>query len=129
MYEPQRDPSTITPFIGTVTVSFSDAIIGSSKNAKLLSIPGKDPVYFLPFEDVYFDFLTQTAVADHDQMGIATYWSVNAVGEAADNFMWSYEAPEQSDAILERHAAFNPRKARIEAVPAEDGKHTPDTTE
>ena len=45
--------STIVPFRGTVTVSFSDAIIASSKDAKVLSTPGKEAVFFLPFEDIY----------------------------------------------------------------------------
>ena len=120
MNEALRDPTKIKPFTGTVTVTFSDAIIGSSKNAKVLCLPGQEPVYFLPFEDIYFDFLTKTEATYQTDLGTAGYWRVNAVGEAADDFMWSYEAPEGSDLILERHAAFDPKKARIEAVPIDD---------
>jgi uncharacterized protein (DUF427 family) len=111
--------STIVPFRGTVTVSFSDAIIASSKDAKVLSTPGKEAVFFLPFEDIYFDFLTLTRETRPRGSGSAAYWRVNAVGEAADNFMWSYEAADGAEhLLLERHAAFDPTKARIEAVPA-----------
>lgn len=114
-----RTSSTIRPFIGTVTVSFSDAIIASSKDAKVLCIPGKDEVFFLPFEDIYFDFLTLTRETRPTGPGSAAYWRVNAVGEAAENFMWSYEVADGEDhLVLERHAAFDPAKARIKAVPA-----------
>ncbi|TIT54413.1 MAG: DUF427 domain-containing protein, partial [Mesorhizobium sp.] len=57
-----RRPSAlaITPFNGTVTVRFSDAIIASTERAKVLHEAGHDPVFYIPFEDIYFDLLEKT---------------------------------------------------------------------
>ncbi|WP_395447915.1 hypothetical protein ACHMW7_23875 [Aminobacter sp. UC22_36] len=57
MADPMDVQTTIKPFDGTVNVSFSDAMIASTKNAMMMLQPGKDSVFFIPFEDIYFDFL------------------------------------------------------------------------
>ncbi|TIU76804.1 MAG: DUF427 domain-containing protein, partial [Mesorhizobium sp.] len=44
---------TVTPFNGTVTVRFSDAIVASTERAKVLHEDGHDPVFYIPFEDIY----------------------------------------------------------------------------
>nr|MBA3446063.1 DUF427 domain-containing protein [Pseudaminobacter sp.] len=64
----QRGPAhsiTVEPFDGVVTVTFSDAIIASSDEALVLREAGHRPVYYVPFKDVYFEFLTQSETATH----------------------------------------------------------------
>lgn len=129
---PVHDPASlrIVPFEGTVTVRFSDAIIASSDRAKVLYEHGDDPVFYIPFEDIYFDLLEKTNTrTDSPLKGTASFWRVHAVGGSADDFMWAYETPETSALALARHGAFDPRKARIEADPAEDKRHTPHVPE
>lgn len=125
MHEPLREAHremSIEPFEGTVTVTFSDAIIASTDRAKLLHEDGYDPVFYIPFSDIYFEFLAKANTASHCPLkGTASYWRVSAVGEAADDFMWAYETPYPDAAAIAGHGAFNRKLARIEAVTA-DGK-------
>lgn len=48
--------------------------------------------------------------------GTAGYWRVTAVGEAAEDFMWSYETPFERARAIAGHGAFDKRRARIEMV-------------
>jgi uncharacterized protein (DUF427 family) len=91
---------TITPFNGTVTVRFSDAIVASTEEKT--NTTTRSPL-----------------------KGTASYWRVHAVGGAADDFMWAYETPDTPALAIARHGAFDPDKARIDADPAEDKRHTP----
>ncbi|MET3581996.1 uncharacterized protein (DUF427 family) [Mesorhizobium robiniae] len=127
-----RHPSalTISPFNGTVTVRFSDAIIASTERAKVVYEEGHDPVFYIPFEDIYFELLEKTNTTTRCPLkGTASYWRVQAVGGAADDFMWAYETPDTPALAIARHGAFDPDKARIDADPAEDKRHRPHTPE
>lgn len=114
------------PFQWNRDGGFSDAIIASTERAKVLHEDGHDPVFYIPFEDIYFDLLEKTNAATHSPLkGTASYWRVHAVGGAADDFMWAYETPDTPALAIARHGAFDPKKARIDADPAEDKRHTP----
>lgn len=115
----------IVPFHGTVTVRFSDAIVASSERAKVLYEEGRNPVFYIPFEDIYFELFEKTNATSESAWGTAGYWRVHAAGASADNFMWAYETPEPAALAIARHGAFDPHKARIDADPAEDKRHTP----
>ncbi|RVD30125.1 DUF427 domain-containing protein [Mesorhizobium sp. M4B.F.Ca.ET.017.02.2.1] len=115
----------IVPFDGTVTVRFSDAVVASSERAKVLHEGGGDPVFYIPFEDIYFELFEKTNTTTSSPLGTASYWRVHAVGGSADDFMWAYETPETAALAIARHGAFDPDKARIDADPAEDVRHTP----
>ncbi len=120
----QSENLVIEDFAGVVTVSFSDAIIASSDRAKILRERGHEPVFYIPFEDIYFEFLERTDSSSHCPLkGTASYWRATAVGESADNAMWAYETPIPQAAAIAGHGAFYPRLTRIEAVPAQDREH------
>ena len=120
----------IEPFHGTVTVIFSDAIIASTKRAKLVREPGLEPAFYIPFEDIYFDFLEKTNSTAHSPVkGTASFWRVTAVGESAEDFMCAYATPDTPALGIAGHGTFDPRVARIEVVPAEDVEHTPHIVE
>lgn len=124
MHEPLRESRrdmSIEPFAGTVTVTFSDAIIAATDKAKLLREDGHKPVFYVPFEDIYFEFLKRTNTSSHCPLkGTASYWRVSAVGEAAEDFMWAYETPDPLAHEIAGHGAFDDKLAGIEAV-SEDG--------
>ncbi|MCX8572043.1 DUF427 domain-containing protein [Aminobacter sp. MET-1] len=111
--------SRIVPFDGTVTIIFSDAIIASSTQAKMLCVNGEGDVFYVPFEDIYFDFLTaMERTVYRVGWGAAHFWRVSACGAAAQDFMWAYLDPEPGVELLANHGAFNPELARIEAISA-----------
>lgn len=108
---------TVRPFDGVVTVSFSSAIIAASKNAKVLSETNHPDRFYIPFEDIYFDFLRRSETSTHcPYKGDASYWTVTAVGEAERDVMWAYEHPYEEMLAIRDHGAFYPDKVRIEAV-------------
>jgi uncharacterized protein (DUF427 family) len=117
----QRNPDhriTIEPFDGTVVVTFAEAIIASSNQAKVLREALYAPVYYIPLEDIYFEFLTRTETHTHcPYKGDASYWRVSAAGEALQDVMWAYEAPYDEMIAIRGHAAFYPEKVRIEVTP------------
>jgi uncharacterized protein (DUF427 family) len=114
-----RDQIKIEPFDGTVTVAFSSAIVASTKRAKIVREPGHEPVFYIPFDDIYFEFLHKTDRTSRCPVkGNASYWRVSAVGETAEDIMWGYETPNPAAQSIARHGAFDPDKAVIEAVPS-----------
>lgn len=118
----QRDPTrriSVEPFDGVVTVTFSDAIIASTDDALLLREADYPPVYYIPFKDIYFEFLRSSETKTHCPFkGDASYWTVTAVGESLRDVMWAYEQPYDEMAQIKDHGAFYPNKVRIEANPS-----------
>lgn len=119
-----RDPGhtiTVQPFDGVVTVSFSGAVIASSKNAKMVEEAGHPAVFYIPFEDIYFDFLRRSETATHCPFkGDASYWNVTASGESRGDVMWAYEHPYEEMREIANHGSFYPDKVRLESVAAGD---------
>lgn len=121
-----HDGLVIEPFVGTVTVRFSDAIVAATDRAKVLREEGHEPVFYIPFDDIYFELFERTNTTSQSPLkGTASYWRVHAVGSAADDFMWAYEAPDAAARAIAFHGAFDADRARIDVEPAEDRRHTP----
>ncbi|WP_246658645.1 DUF427 domain-containing protein [Mesorhizobium sp. J18] len=113
----------IEPYRGVVNVMFADAMIASTRDALILREEGRAPAFYIPFSDIYFDFLTRSTTTTESATGdTATYWNVTAKGEAAKDIMWAYEAPPENMRALLAHGAFDPEKVSIEAAPADDPK-------
>jgi len=127
---PAAGSLSIEPFAGTVTATFSDAIIASTDRAKMLRESGHDPVFYIPFEDIYFEFLEKSATTSRCPLkGQASYWRASAVGSAAEDAMWAYLTPHPVASAIAGHGAFDQRSVRIEAIPAKDRQHTPHIVE
>ena len=102
-----------------VTVSFAEAIVASSNEALVLREEDYPPVFYIPFKDVYFDFLKPTDTSTHcPYKGNASYWSASASGEAEKDVMWAYEHPYDEMIRIKDHGAFYPNKVTIDANPA-----------
>ena len=59
----QRNPAhriTVEPFDGVVTAVFSEAILASTDDALVLREADYPPVFYIPFKDVYFEFLKRS---------------------------------------------------------------------
>lgn len=110
---------TVEPFDGVVVVTFGEAVIASSKDALELREANYPPVFYIPFEDVYFDFLTPSDTKTHCPFkGDASYWNAAASGETMNDAMWAYQSPYDEMMAIKGHAAFYPKKVRIDATPA-----------
>lgn len=120
----EKPKVTVEPFRGTVNVMFSDAIIASTKDALLLKEEGCDPVFYIPFRDIYFDHLSESQTEYRCPLkGQARYWNVEAVGEAESDVMWAYNGPLPRVSAIKEHGAFDPAKVAIKVVPQEDLPH------
>jgi uncharacterized protein (DUF427 family) len=109
---------TVAPFDGVVVVTFGDAVIASSDRALVLREADYPPVFYIPFEDIYFDFLQPSDTHSHCPFkGDASYWGVSASGNATKDVMWAYQAPYDEMMQIRNHGAFYPNKVRIEATP------------
>jgi uncharacterized protein (DUF427 family) len=112
---------SIEPFRGIVKVTFSDAVIASTQKALVVIEPGAEPVFYIPFKDIYFEFLQRSEAAPRDTAkGPESWWRASAVGEAADDVMWTYEDPAQGFERLLAHGAFSADKVLIEATELPD---------
>jgi uncharacterized protein (DUF427 family) len=118
----ESNRSRIEPFDGIVNVRFSDAVIASSDKALILRQVGQPPVYFLPFRDIYFDFLSQSETRIEGPAKV-NWWNVSAVGESAPAVMWSYEATPPGLERLFAHGSFQPDKVTIDVSETPDKAH------
>ena len=127
---PDAGTLSIEPFAGNVTATFSDAIIASTDRAKILRESGHEPVFYIPFEDIYFEFLQKAPTVSRCPLkGEASYWRASAVGSAAENAMWAYLTPHPIASGIAGHGSFDQRSVTIEAIPAPDREHTPHIVE
>jgi uncharacterized protein (DUF427 family) len=98
---------TIEDYSGTVTVSARAEIIAHSTRAKTLTEPPYAARLYIPFADIDFTKLEETANASHcPYKGDASYWSVTPAGDKGVNAMWAYEAPFDEMAAIRDHGAF-----------------------
>lgn len=107
---------TVEPYPGTVTVRHADVIVASSKKARLLREGNFAPVYYIPFDEIYFEHLQKTGTRSHCPFkGDATYWRVTAAGEAVQDAMWAYETPFDEMSAIRDHGAFYANRVTIDA--------------
>lgn len=128
MTKTAREHISVEPYRGTVDVRFSDAIIASTRDALILREKGYEPVFYIPFEHIYFEFLRPSRTRTHCPFkGEARYWSVEAVGEAEDDVLWAYEAPYEDMLAIAGRGAFDRSKVSIEATPKDSPREIRET--
>lgn len=114
---------TIAPATGPVVVNFHGAIIASADNALVLKENGYEPIYYIPKDRVEMGFLHATdRHTTCPYKGEASYWSISAVGQAAENAVWAYETPRDSVKEIAGHVAFDKRHVTIDAPTNDAGK-------
>lgn len=115
--DPTR-PISVEPFNGIVTVHLSDVMLGSSAEALVLREADYPPVFYIPFGDIYFEFLQRSATSTHCPFkGDASYWSASPAAGGTADVMWAYEQPNNDVLAIKNHGAFYPDKVRIETRP------------
>jgi len=119
----RRNPTyhiTVKHFSGTVVIFFADAILASTSHAKVMREQDHDPVYYIPFEDIYFsEFLKRSETRTYCPFkGHASHWTVTASDETAKDVLWSYEDPYAEMEAIRGYGAFYPSKVRVDVTPA-----------
>jgi uncharacterized protein (DUF427 family) len=102
----------IRQYPGTVTATFSDAVIASTDSA--------------PERDVYREFLSRSSTRPPSSDDTRDWWDVSAVGEGHGFAAWTVNETAESFGRLRGYFCFDPVAIGIEANPEQHGE---DSTE
>lgn len=95
------------PSSRNVKVVIDGETIAESNNPVIVAETGLVTRYYLPQEDVNFDYLTTTdAESVCPYKGFANYWTVNVGDKQYDNIVWSYADPIDQQQRLKDLVAF-----------------------
>lgn len=90
-----------------IRIMFGGETLADTTDGLILYERGHVPVYYLPRKDVAMGLLTATDHSTHCPFkGDASYFSVSAGGQTAENAVWSYELPFDECAGLKDYLAF-----------------------
>jgi len=107
-------PITIAPLAGTVSVHFKDVLVARSSQAKQLKEAKYPAVIYIPLSDISIEHYEKTAHQSHcPYKGDASYYSLKAGGQTAENAVWTYEHAYPAVKDIEGHVAFYPDKVAI----------------
>jgi uncharacterized protein (DUF427 family) len=113
-------PITIETEAHRLRVKFAGVVVADSTKALVLREANYPPVAYIPRQDANMALLVRTDRKTHcPYKGEASYYSVQANGQLADNAVWTYEHPLADVAEIAGHLAFYPdRIDAIERLPA-----------
>jgi len=112
-------PITITPASGRVVVRFHDTVVADTQNALELKEATYPVVLYIPRADAKLDHYARTDHQSHcPYKGDASYFSLDAGGQRAENVVWTYETPFPAMVAIKDHVAFYPNQVTIEREPA-----------
>jgi uncharacterized protein (DUF427 family) len=101
-------PITVTPTKGRVVVKAGGRVIADTRNALTLQEASYPAVQYVPRADADMTQLSRTAHSTYcPYKGDASYYSL----PAAENAVWSYEAPHPAMAAIKDYLAFYPNRA------------------
>ncbi|TGX49599.1 DUF427 domain-containing protein [Sphingomonas gei] len=108
-------PISIEDSPSTVTVKQGTLSIAKTQNALTLSEASYPPVQYIPRSDVDMSLLQRSQHTTYcPYKGVATYYSIPALGEAGLNSVWTYEAPFDAVGAIAGHLAFYPDRVSVE---------------
>ncbi len=108
-------PIAIERNLRSVTVSFSGATLAQSQRAMTLREASYPPVVYVPREDVDMTLFQRTSHSTHcPYKGDASYYTVEANGQRAENVAWSYESPYPTAMPVKGYLAFYTDRVRVE---------------
>jgi uncharacterized protein (DUF427 family) len=90
-----------------VRATFGGQTVFDTTRAVLLHETGLLPQVYVPIDDIRADLITPT---EHHTFcpfkGTASYWTVNAGGQVAENSIWAYPDPTPEASWLKGYAGF-----------------------
>jgi class 3 adenylate cyclase/uncharacterized protein (DUF427 family) len=88
-------------------VVFAGEVIADSRDALVLHETRLPQVYYFPRKDVRMELLQRTGHRTHCPFkGNASYWTLAAANQVAENAIWSYENPLQDAQAIRDYIAF-----------------------
>jgi uncharacterized protein (DUF427 family) len=91
----------------SVRVTFGGEIIAETSDALVMTESDYGPVYYIPRADVRVGLMEKTYHSSHCPFkGDASYWTINAGDQTAENAVWSYEMPFDEVAIIRETMSF-----------------------
>jgi uncharacterized protein (DUF427 family) len=110
-------PITITPAGTTVTVRWADRVIAKTDDALVLRESTYRPVYYLPLDAVDAQVLEASTHQTYcPYKGDASYYSLTAGDEVAENAMWTYVTAYDAVSEIAGRVAFYPDQVEITAA-------------
>jgi uncharacterized protein (DUF427 family) len=107
-------PITIAPLAGTVSVHFKGVLVARSSKAQELKEAKYPAVIYIPRSDISIEHYEKTAHQSHcPYKGDASYFSLKAGSETAENAVWTYEQAYPAVKDIEGHVAFYTNKVSI----------------
>jgi uncharacterized protein (DUF427 family) len=106
---------TITPSNATWVIRANGAILAETRRAKELREGSREPVVYVPREDVamaLFEKSPTQSTCPHK--GQASYFSFVGPDGKVSDAAWSYEAPRDGAAEIAGHLAFYPSKVTVQ---------------
>jgi uncharacterized protein (DUF427 family) len=108
-------PIAIAPAGKHLRVRFAGKIIADTTRALALREASYPPVYYIPRADADMSLLLPTERSTHcPYKGDASYFTIAAGDDTADNAVWSYQQPFPAMAEIKDHLAFYPNKVTFE---------------
>ncbi|HET7479697.1 MAG TPA: DUF427 domain-containing protein [Rubrobacteraceae bacterium] len=105
-----------------VKVTVNGEVVAETERPKVLFETALPPRYYIPPDDVRTDLLTPTEKhTGCPYKGVASYWSVEAGGEVAEDLVWSYPEPIAAVEKIRDHLCFFNEKVDLEV----DGEPQP----
>ena len=90
-----------------IRARLGDETVVDSRHAKLLHEQRLLPIYYFPREEVRMHLLVPSETRTHcPYKGEASYWSVHAGGQVAEDAAWSYPEPLEDAPPLAGYLAF-----------------------
>ena len=112
-------PITVEPSAVRVKISAGGQVIADTTEALVLREANYPAVLYIPRKDANLALLART---DHSTYcpykGDASYFSLPAGADKAQNAIWTYEAPYDAVAPIKDHLAFYTDRVTIEQLPA-----------
>lgn len=111
-------PIVIEPASVRVKISAGNHVIADTSEALVLREASYPPVFYVPRKHVDMAAIERTDHASYcPYKGDASYFSLPAGLDRAENAIWSYEAPYDAVAPIRDHLAFYADRVTIEELP------------
>lgn len=89
-------------------IEFNGQVIAKSNRAYRVLETSHPPVYYIPQEDIYMDFLRKQEGRKTfcEFKGSAIYWDLFVNGKSVNNVAWSYPVPTNTFLPIQGYLAF-----------------------
>ncbi len=104
----------IEPLDARMEVRLGDTLVAFSERAVTLLETRHRPVWYMPLEDVKSEYTTPTTTDTFCPFkGHASYWSIAANGQSAEDAIWAYLEPYDECLDITGYASFYTNKVDL----------------